>query len=77
MSRLYWLVHRVDGEPRVRIEEAQSLMFARLKANIAGHEGEFVEAHELDDKTAKQVPKDMRGRVLSGIEAARLLKRMK
>jgi hypothetical protein len=33
--------------------------------------GEFQEGHELDDKTAKKVPKAMIGRVLSRKEATR------
>jgi hypothetical protein len=74
---LYWLVHRIDGEPKVYVQESSSLIEARLKAGLVGVKGEYVEGHELDDKTARKVPKDMRQRVLSGIEAARLLKRMK
>jgi hypothetical protein len=38
-------------------EEAGDVITARLKANLAGHKGEFTEAHKLDIKTAKKMPK--------------------
>jgi hypothetical protein len=45
-----------------------------MRAALAGlDEGTFTEGHELDRKTAKQVPKAMIGRRLSQEEAKRLL----
>ena len=47
---------------------------APMRAALAGlDEGTFTEGHELDRKTAKQVPKSMIGRRLSQEEAKRLL----
>jgi hypothetical protein len=52
------------------------LIFARLDAALAGFDGDYVEAHRLDDKRAKKVPKKMIGRVLTEKEALALLDRM-
>jgi len=57
---LFWIVHEIDGERRIFIQE----------------DGEFVEAHMLDAKTARKVPKKMIGRVLSPREVSALLDRM-
>ena len=41
---LFWIVHEIDGKRCVFIQEAGALIFARLKASIAGFDdGEFVE----------------------------------
>ena len=64
MSRaepLWWLVHEIDGARVVRIQEGGALIFARLNAAIDGFGGAFVEAHPLDAKTAKKIPKRMVG----------------
>ena len=72
---LFWIVHEI--ERCVFIQEAGALIFARLKAAIAGFEdGVFVEAHMLDAKTARKVPKKMIGRALSPREVSALLKRL-
>ena len=74
---LFWIVHEIDGERRIFIQKAGALIFARLKASIAGFdEGMFVEAHMLDAKTARKVPKKMIGRVLSPREVSALLDRL-
>ena len=65
----------VDGEPRVFIQEANTGIFARMQASIAGHQGDFSVMHELDERTHKKVPKKMIGRVLTAKEAKALLKR--
>ena len=44
------------------------MIFARLRASIDGFGGTFVEAHPLDAKTAKKIPKRMIGRVLTARE---------
>jgi hypothetical protein len=31
LMALFWLVHEIDGERRVRIQEGGALIFARLK----------------------------------------------
>jgi hypothetical protein len=50
------------------------LIFARLNTAIKGFGGAFVEAHALDAKTAKRIPKRMIGRTLD--EAGALLDRL-
>jgi len=72
----FWIVHTRNGAPAVFIQDAASLVYARLAAAKAGFDGTFVEGHELDAKTAKKIPKQMIGRVLLQKEAAALLKRM-
>lgn len=72
---LYWIVHKVDGQPVVFIQEATGAELARLKASLAGFGGEFSEMHELPDAVARKVPKRMRGRPLTRSEAAGLLGR--
>jgi hypothetical protein len=73
---LFWIVHEIDGKRRIFIQEAGALITARIKASIAGFDGEFVEAHALDAKTARKVPKKMIGRALSPREVSALLKRL-
>jgi hypothetical protein len=74
---LYWLTFKRDdgGSIEVRIEPAHFQAAARIKAALAGQEGEFAEGIELDAKTAKRVPKDCIGRALSAADAQKLLKR--
>ena len=43
---------------------------------IDGFGGTFVEAHALDAKLAKKIPKAMIGRTLTADEAARLLDKL-
>ena len=73
---LFWLVHDIDGERTVRIEDAGALIFARLQAAIGGLKGSFVEAHALDAKLAKKIPRRMVGRALTADEAAAVLDRL-
>ena len=73
---LFWIVHDMNGERRVRIQEAGALIFARLHAAIGGFKGEFVEAHALDKATAAKVPRKMIGKMLTADEAAALLDRI-
>jgi len=55
---LFWIVHEIDGERRIFIQDAHALIFARLKAAIVGFDdGVFVEAHKLDAEIAKKIPK--------------------
>lgn len=61
---------------RAVIREDTSLVFAKVKAAIDGFGGTFVEAHQLDVKTAKKIPKKMIGRMLTSREAAELLVRI-
>jgi hypothetical protein len=60
----------------VRIQEGGAMLFARLNAMIDGFGGKFVEAHPLDAKTAKKIPRRMIGRALTMDEAAALLDRI-
>lgn len=73
---LWWIVNKTDGQMSVSVHEAESQIAARMRANLAGHTGTFSEAYQLDTKTAKKMPKDLVGRVLSQKEALRLLKKI-
>jgi hypothetical protein len=71
---LFWIVHEIDGKPQVFIENASSLIYARMNLTSRGVDPDtFKEAHELDGKTARKVPKAMTGRALSQREAKALL----
>ena len=71
---LFWIVHEVDGKRCTFIQEAHALIFARLRASVAGFdEGTFVEAHKLDATIAKKIPKTMIGRELTPGEVSALL----
>ena len=61
---------------RVCIQPGGATLFARLNAMIDGFGGKYVEAHALDAKTAKKIPKRMIGRTLTLDEAAALLDRL-
>jgi hypothetical protein len=73
---LFWLVHEIDRPRVVRIQEDGAMIFARLHAMIDGFGGVFIEAHLLDAKTAKRIPRKMIGRTLSTAEATGLLERI-
>jgi len=71
---LFWIVHEFDGKRRIYIQEARSLIFARLRVSRAGFDkGTFVEAHALDARIAKKIPKELIGRLLSPSEVSALL----
>ena len=74
---VFWLVNEIDGKRRVFIQEAGALHFARLRAGIAGFQGRLVEAHALDNKTAKRVPKKLVGRTLTADQARELLNQLR
>ena len=73
---LFWIVHQIDGQHCVRIQEGGALIFAQLNAMKDGFGGSFVEAHRLDADTAKKIPKAMTGRTLTMDKAAALLDRL-
>ena len=77
MSQLFWLVFKMDGDITVFIQPAGALGMARLKAALAGIEGEFQEGHELDAKMAKKVPKAQIGKPLTRKQASALLKKLR
>ena len=52
LMALFWLVREIDGARVVRIQPADALVFARMRAYIDAFDGQFVEAHVLDAKTA-------------------------
>jgi hypothetical protein len=70
---LYWIVHEMEGKPCVFVQEASSLIYARMEAQKAGCNGKFLEAHELDRATAKKLPRDVIGRTLSRAKARAVL----
>jgi hypothetical protein len=56
----------VLNRPRISTASAASSSRTRLRAGLAGFdEGTFVEAHALDAKTAKKIPKRMIARDLA------------
>ena len=73
---LFWIVHEIDREPGVMIRADSALIFARMRATLDCFGGTFVEAHALDAKTAKKIPKAMIGRALTAREAAAVLDRL-
>jgi hypothetical protein len=74
VSKLFWLVFKNGGDITVFIQPAGALGEARLRAAIAGVEGEFQEGHELDAKMTKKMPKGLIGKTLTRRQAAALLK---
>lgn len=72
----FWIVNRTGDDKCVFVQESGDLLVARLKASMAGFDGEFVEAHQLDPKMVKLIPKTAIGRVLSLQEADQVLKRL-
>ena len=75
-TSLYWLVFKSGKDISVIIQPAGGIIIARVRALLAGVEGEFQEGHALDAKMVRKVPKKMIGRVLSRKEAAVLLKKL-
>jgi hypothetical protein len=75
MTSLFWLVFKNGHDLSVIVQPAGAIIAARMRALLAGIEGEFQKGHELDAKTAKKMPKGMIERVLSRNEAAALLQK--
>jgi hypothetical protein len=73
---LCWLVFEINGQKCVWIDEANSVLQARLQAGIAGYSDGYLEGHQLDKKTAKKVPKDMVRKCLKAAAARRLLAKL-
>ena len=76
MNKVFWLVFKKGGDITVFIQSAGALGMARLRAAIAGVEGEFQKGHELDGKTARKIPNAMIGTPLTRKHATALLKRL-
>lgn len=64
-DRLFWVVREHNGERSVFIRRASTEMFAALHAGLAGQEGEYIEAIELNEKAAARIPVSAIGRVLN------------
>lgn len=77
MDDLYWLVFKRKNDVAVLIQPANHIIMARLRAMIAGIEGEFQEGHRLDAKMARKVPKASIGKLLTASAARSLLKRLR
>jgi hypothetical protein len=73
---LFWIVHTLQGRPTIFLAEAGDQVTARLKAQLAGLDGEFAEIHRLDTETAQRVPETMRRRALNQREAESLLRKI-
>ncbi len=76
MPNLYWLVYGKGNDITLFIQPASTIVYARLKAAIAGIDGEYKEGYELDAKMARKVPKKQIGKPLSQKQANALLKEL-
>ena len=65
MPRLFWLVYDDGKDLTLFIQDAGSMVFAQLKAAIAGMEGRCSECFELDAKMVRKVPKKLIGEPLT------------
>ena len=77
-SRLWCIIHTDDRTSRVWLEEyGASAIGARLYAATAGfklEDGETAQTFDLAPTAARQIPKQMIGRVLQGAEVEHLMK---
>jgi len=74
---LLWLVFKRGTKTEVVIYPAQDPSFARIKLAIdLKYEAPLKEFYRLDAKTARKVPKNMIGKVLSQRQAAAVLKKI-
>ena len=73
---LYWIAYGTPRGRQIHIIEASYLLGARLKAQMAGQDGDFVEGHELPKAMARKVPKSALGRPLNSKEAEALVVKM-
>jgi hypothetical protein len=70
-------IHAVSGLQSVQSRHGScTKSTARLNAMIEGFGSKYVEAHALEAKTAKKIPKRMIGRTLTLDKAAALLDKM-
>lgn len=70
---VFWVVRKHGGERSVFLQPASAAVYGWLRSAIAGHQGTMAEIHELDAETARRIPRDMIGRVLSREETVKLL----
>lgn len=73
---MWWTVYETQEGRVIIIQKASALIYARLIIEAGKQDWSFIEAHELDDKIAKRIPKNMQGRPLTMKEAGRLLKKI-
>ena len=73
---LFWLAYKNGKNIEVVIQPARHTIEARMRANMRGQKGYFVESHELDPTTASRVPAKMTSRTLTIPEAEALLKKL-
>jgi len=68
---IFWLAYQTSDGVCVVLQEAPSLVHARMVTALAGLDGEmtFHEGHELDAKTARKVPSSAIGKCLSPKQA--------
>ena len=71
---LFWLAFKTKRDTEIYIVEAAHLMMARIKASMAGQQGEFESGIQLDAEIAKKIPVEWIGKALSRASAQRLLK---
>jgi hypothetical protein len=73
---LFWLTFDTAQGRAVWIQEAHEPSMARLKASMAGAPEDFKEYLQLDEKTAKKIPKNLIGKTLKNAQANALLKKL-
>lgn len=73
---LFWLTYRHENEIMIFIQPASHLLMARIKATLAGVQGEFAKGHQLDETIAEKMPRNCIGRSLSRTAATTLLNKL-
>jgi hypothetical protein len=77
VPRLFWLVYGESPSITLFIQPAETMVFAQLKASIAGMEGKCKEIYALDAKMARKVPKKLIGKALNQKQANALVKKLR
>lgn len=76
---MYWLTYRVKGKTAVVIRPEETAIAARLASLVSDatlEARQFQEAHALDARTKKRIPKTMIGRRLTERQARELLRKI-
>jgi hypothetical protein len=74
---LFWLVYGEGDDLTLFIQPAETMVYAQLKASIAGMDGEYKEGYELSATMARKVPKKLIGKPLNQKQANALVKKLR
>ena len=77
MTKLFWLVYGERADITLFIQPAEIIVYARIKAAIAGPMGEYQEGYELNATMARKVPKKLIGKPLNQKQANALVKKLR